>query len=401
MSYYKLPGPLCIGGALRPDVGTLVRATTPPPGPHGTNAERAILSEYDRDTIQRYAGRDFQNRNAPFPLGTLLRLHADHLRRYQEAPRDSYTAGFELATIERLAELIAEKRTHRATAAESLAKVLDPQHPGSDQQISKAVAAVLLAERQSQLRGQSTGEEAMALVAEAATVVAERRQEKLEKLLAEARRPGSRITDSQISGAVTAVLGAERQKQLLGVEDGPSRAMDLLGEAVELNSERHEKRLKDLIERAKRSGSKVTDEQIRKEVGEVLGAERQKQLLGLTDDGNDAEAATLIQEAFEVHHKRKKAELRHLIAKSNKTGGTVSRVQLRQEVAALLADERQSQLMGYDDEADHKEVWELFEQAQKVYNRKTAVVHKPRPKPKKEFKGLVMDPLYFIRSPFR
>jgi hypothetical protein len=96
---------------------------------------------------------------------------------------------------------------------------------------------VLGAERQRQLLGVADsaagGPTAMDLVVEATDVFADRKNSALEKLIAKAKAPGSTVTDEQLSGAVSAVLGIERQRQLLGISDGNSGGKDSMALVVE------------------------------------------------------------------------------------------------------------------------------------------------------------------------
>ena len=86
--------------------------------------------------------------------------------------------------------------------------------------------------------------------------------------------------------------------------------MELVLRASEVFSDRKNTALKKLIEKAKVGGSAVTDEQLRKGVQEVLGVERQRELLGGKNTG--AESMGLVVEAAKVFMDRKAAALAKL-----------------------------------------------------------------------------------------
>jgi hypothetical protein len=292
----KLPGVLCVvTKALPVDAGTLAVTASSPPGTVGAAADQH-LSDYDLDFIRSTAGRNIDGSVKPLP--ELQHFREGHIRRQAEATRlfgaQSYSALFEQATVERLSALI--------EAAQS--------PPG-------------------------------------------RLAEKLDALIEQAQQPGSAVTDEQLSQAVAAVLGAERQRQLLGVSDpnsGGSDSMALVVKASNVFADRKNAALKGLIERAKLPGSPVRDEQLTQAVAAVLGAERQRQLLGIADaDSGGSDGMALVVEASNVFADRKNAALKNLIEKYKATGSPVTDEQLSQAVAAVLGVERQRQLLGVPD----------------------------------------------------
>jgi hypothetical protein len=383
MAFFTLPGPLCVTSALPLDAGTLVRASTPPPGSLGTNAERAGLSDYERDLIQEYAGRDYHGTLRP--LGSLLRLYEEHVRRHEEAAShfgvQSGAARFEQATVERLADLIAEAQSPRGRASEKLQKLLESAKggasPATDEQFSQAVAELLDAERQRQLLGlpDSTGQHAMELIPKVLEIVNERRTKALKVLIEDAKRPDSKVTEEQLSKAVADKLGIERQRQLLGVADDDTSGgggMELIPEVLEIVNERRTKALKVLIEDAKRPDSKVTEEQLSKAVADKLGIERQRQLLGVADDDTSGGGGMeLILEALAVSHEHRKAALKSLIEKTKIPGNTITKEQTRKAVADVLLDERQRQLLGSaGPDSDDQEISDLLGEAVKLFGER-------------------------------
>jgi hypothetical protein len=279
-----------------PDSATLARTSTPPPVPLGGQGRRESLSAADRAYIEREVGKRLDG--SPLPLGSLLSLYDKQARLYEEAASQvgaqSGAALYIRAIVERLAALIAEARSPRGMA-----------------------------------------------------------MEKLRRQLEQARATKGPIRADQFSEALAEVLGAERQRQLLGVEDTTGEnGMDLMGQVTEFVYERKTEELKNLIEEAKRPGNRVTEEQLGNVVRDVLGIERQRQLLGCGDDGaGGSSAMTLLGEALEVVRERHEKALKDLIEQAKRPGSNVSDEQLSQAVRAVLGDERQRQLLGSGDDS--------------------------------------------------
>lgn len=320
MPGYRLPGVLCaLTNALPMDSGTLARVATPSPSPAGA-ANKHSLSDYDLELIRSTAGKKIDG--TPKPLPELQYLRGIHAQRKADGVREfgpqSWAALFEQATVDQITELIELAQSPEGVANDELRKVIEEaKKPGSavtDEQMSQAVAVVLGHERQRQLLGGGEGDssEAMALVNEAMGVHAARKNTALKQLLGRARLPGSPVSDEQITKAVQDVLGSERQLQLLGAGEGESEAMGLVVEALGVAVDRKQTALKNLIEKAKAPGSAVTDEQLRKAVADVLGAERQCQLLGASESGPGGSSMALVVAAAKVSLDRKSAALAKL-----------------------------------------------------------------------------------------
>ncbi len=299
MPAFRLPGVLCaLTNALPMDAGTLARVATPSPSPAGA-ANKHSLSDYDLELIRSTAGKKIDG--SPKPLGELQYLRGIHVQRKADGVREfgpqSWAALFEQATVDQISELIEVAQSPEGNAIEQLRQVIaEAQKPGSavtDDQMSKAVAEVLGNERQRQLLGGGEGDssEAMALVYEAMGVHATRKNTALKQLLGRARLPGSPVSDEQITKAVQDVLGSERQLQLLGAGEGESEAMGLVVEALGVAVDRKQTALKSLIEKAKSPSSAVSDEQLRKAVADVLSVERQCQLLGASESGTGSSSS--------------------------------------------------------------------------------------------------------------
>jgi hypothetical protein len=212
----------------------------------------------------------------------------------------------------------------------------------------------------------------MQLVVRASEVFAERKQAELRSILQEAKLPNSKVPDEKLSNGLTGVLAAERQRQLLGSADESSSlaANALMAEVVTIDNERRKKRVKDAIEDVKGPGKKATAEQLQKLqklVQEMLGSERQIQLLGLEDEGASGEPAMeLLSEAIEISYESHKAALKKVIEETKRPGNTMTRKEISKAVANMLGDERSRQLMGVGGDKADQEFSDLLDEAVKI-----------------------------------
>ena len=152
--------------------------------------------------------------------------------------------------------------------------------------------------------------------------------------------------------------------------------MELVSQALEVSHHRHLESLKHAIEKAKRPGNKVSDKDLKKAIGEVLGTERQMQLLGLPEEDTSGENAMgLVTQALEVSHKRHLASLKSLIAKAKHPGNTVSHKDIQKAVVQALSSERQRELLGGSSD---QEFSDLLSAAAKVQERKLSAPSRRR-----------------------
>ena len=107
---------------------------------------------------------------------------------------------------------------------------------------------------------------------------------------------------SQVKEAIQGMLSVERETQLLGLpkDDSHPNAMELLGEATDFVHDRHKNVLKDQLKKAQGSRNEVNKKEIGKAVTEILGTERQRELLGRPVDQEAMELVSRAQELFEV-----------------------------------------------------------------------------------------------------
>ena len=117
---------------------------------------------------------------------------------------------------------------------------------------------------------------------------------------------------------------------------------DVLAISTQLRKERLQRALK----------NKGSNQEIQEALAGILGNERQKQLLGITDDKEDSSTAALMTEALETFHQRSKVALEGVLRAARQGGAT--REQIGKAIADVLGVERQRQLWGAPDDKDQK-----------------------------------------------
>jgi hypothetical protein len=220
------------------DAGTLAQTTSPRPGTIGIGSTRQ-LSDHELTFIRNTVGRAIGGSRLPVEKLQFMReLSVDE--RAQAARQFGPESGavlFLQATVDRLDELIEEARSPFGSATEQV-----------------------------------------------------------RSLIQEVRTSGSASAEQRLRKALEVLLGMERQRQLLGMSDDSSDTNKLLGDALNAAADRRNGVLQSLIEKAKRDRRSVTDEQLRSAMVEVLDVERQRQVLGISQPG-DNEAMELVNEA--------------------------------------------------------------------------------------------------------
>ena len=120
------------------------------------------------------------------------------------------------------------------------------------------------------------------------------------RLKRRSRKSGSVATEDRLKTALEVLLGMERQRQLMGESDDNSETMPLLADALNASADRRNTVLKNLIVKATRARASVTEEQLRTAITDVLSVERQRQLLGVSTDSDAAASMALVNEATKL-----------------------------------------------------------------------------------------------------
>jgi hypothetical protein len=185
--------------------------------------------------------------------------------------------------------------------------------------------------------------------------------------------------EEDMADKMRTMIGAMRQEQLLGVEDDPAaqEASDLMVKVIDRSTEQRTAILEDLVKREKSSSGAIPDEKFRDAIRVVMGIERQRQLLGMDDDGEGAKKRDRVSHAVtEVIHlvsERRIKSLKALIDEEKKSMGSVSDKKFQELLAAVLGDERQKQLMGLSDD-DSGGLQAVVDVMDLILNRRKAAV---------------------------
>jgi hypothetical protein len=185
--------------------------------------------------------------------------------------------------------------------------------------------------------------------------------------------------EEDMADKMRTMIGAMRQEQLLGVEDDPAaqEASDLMVKVIDRSTEQRTAILEDLVKREKASSGAIPDEKFRDAIRVVMGIERQRQLLGMDDDGEGAKKGDRVSHAVtEVIHlvsERRIKSLKALIDEEKKSMGSVSDKKFQELLAAVLGDERQKQLMGLSDD-DSGGLQAVVDVMDLILNRRKAAV---------------------------
>jgi hypothetical protein len=371
MASSRLPGPICTSRQPPVDSRTLQLADTPPPGPADASAGAPRLDPIDVESLELFE-KSLKRRS----LEELQYLRTQNEQLYNQAVREfgprSKSAIFLASAIALIDNYIAVSGSAYGEAKKRLEDLTDALKNGApvkDDDFRKAVGDLLAIEKQKQLLGIDDGNaETMSAIVEAHNALAEVKVKQFKALMQKAKQPGTNVTMEQISKELQGLLGLEREAQLLGIDKQNSETMSLMVEAHNTVSEIKTKQFKELLEKAKQPGSNVTEEQMSKEVGVLLSLEREDQLLGI-HQGN-TETMSLVTSALNVVHERRKSALSDLIKKAKSGNSQVIKQQMRDQAVKVQESERQCQLMGVSD----RETGELLEEARRILSSSTVEV---------------------------
>jgi hypothetical protein len=230
--------------------------------------------------------------------------------------------------------------------SEELQKVLDNPKATEDQLSEKVKAALAESRRVSLLGG---GEDSMVStvmkqVAQACNQVGEMKNAALEGIMRqEERAPGS-ISDDKFKEKITSVLGAERQRQLLG-SGGSSNALELAGQAVGMVADRKAGAVQDLLDQDKKAPGSVTESRFSAAMRDLLGMVREVQLLGISRPKTDSALAS-VGEVMKVVIQRKSDARLKLMQQKDNPGSGVTDQQIQQATDDLNQLRDQARRLG-------------------------------------------------------
>ena len=164
-----------------------------------------------------------------------------------------------------------EKRTALATLVEK-----EKRSPGSvsEDQFKDLIAKIMGGERQEQLMGieeeddDASPPKAMTLGADSLNLVADRRVATLRNLIAQEKRlPGS-VSEQQMVRSVQAVMGDERQKELMGIPGVSGSGMTPVIDTMKLFLEKRRTAVASLFKKQSTPGSGDTTEQVNQAIAD-------------------------------------------------------------------------------------------------------------------------------------
>jgi len=163
----------------------------------------------------------------------------------------------------------------------------------SEEQFREKVAKVMGSERQQELMGLNEDEDdhgpskAMKLVIQTLTLVSDRRINTLKGLIAqETRSPGS-VSELQFTRLVAAVLGDERQKELIGLPGISGNGFEPVVEVVKILVKKRSAVVNELLKKQTTTGG-VNNDQINQAIKDYDAIKMQARRLGIAvADGGD------------------------------------------------------------------------------------------------------------------
>ena len=343
------------------DGGTLARTQNRPNVARGTMPDGSTagsyqmgLTEADRRFIQ-----DIHNAKhldgSPLRLDELLCLRAENIRMQRDAARDfgpgSKTVAWFQEVIAAYDEEIAKANSPLGSAINELKTVLaDPNAKEKD--MSEKVSKMLGVMRQEELMGVDDDDsaEATKLIEKVVDRSGVQRTAALETLVKKEQVSSGAVSEDQFREAIGAAIGVERQRQLLGMADDDegqkksTQVMQAVANVIHLVSERRIKAAKTLIEQEKASMGSVSDEKFKQLISSLLGDEREKQLMGLSDDKSDG--VEIVQDIFELVLKRRNSAVADLLRKQATPNSGVTNAQINRAIEDLDLVKEQARRLG-------------------------------------------------------
>ena len=157
--------------------------------------------------------------------------------------------------------------------------------------------------------------------------------------------------EKDIQEKIVTLIGIMRQDQLMGKDDDNTQeANKAICKAVDRATDERTVALEDLLKKEKSSSDSVSEDDFRKVLINVMGVDRQRELMGMNDDEGGGKKGERIRDAVvEVVHvvsERRIKDAKSLIAQEKRSPGSVSEQKFKELVVSVLGDERQKALMG-------------------------------------------------------
>jgi len=344
------------------DGGTMARTQNKANGSQGKSADvggTGLFSSSFTDADRQFLYDIHHSKHldgTPLRLDELVFLRGQNVRMQQQAIREfgagSNTAAWFEEVIAAYDEEIEKAKSPLGSATNALRTLLaDPF--AKEEDMAEKMRTMLGVMRQEALLGvedDPAAQEASDLMVKVIDRSTEQRTAILEDLVNREKASSGAIPDDKFREAIGAVMGVERQRQLLGMDDDADGAKkgDRVGQAVaeviHLVSERRIKSLKALIDQEKKSMGSVSDKKFQELLAAVLGDERQKQLLGVSDD--ETGGLTAVVDVMDLILKRRRAAVADLFKSQAVPGSGVTNDQVNRAIADYDAIKQQARRLG-------------------------------------------------------
>ncbi len=312
-----------------------------------TDADRQFI--YDIHQAKHLDG-------SPLRLEELLFLRAENVRMQQQAIREfgasSKSAVWFQEVIAAYDEEIEKAKSPLGSAVNALnTAVADPKAKEKD--IQEKIVNLIGIMRQDQLMGKDddpSSQEANRAICKAVDRATDERTDALEDLLQREKRSSGSVGEDDFRKVLINVMGVDRQRELMGMNDDEKgaekgeRIRVAVVEVIHVVSERRIKAAKSLIEQEKRSPGSVSEQKFKELVVAVLGDERQKALMGLSDDTSGG--LDVVLEVMDLTIKKRRTAVSDLFKKQAVAGSGVTNDQVNQAIADYDAIKAQARRLG-------------------------------------------------------
>jgi hypothetical protein len=299
-----------------------------------TDADRQFL--YDIHHSKHLDG-------TPLSLEELVFLRGENVRMQQQAIREfgagSKTAAWFEEVIAAYDEEIEKAKSPLGSAINAL-KTAVADRNSKEKDIQEKIVNLIGIMRQDQLMGKDddpNSQEANRAICQAVDRATDERTDALEDLLEREKRSSGSVSEDDFRKVLINVMGVDRQRQLMGMDDdeeGDKKGERIRGAVVEVIhvvSERRLKAAKSLIEQEKRSPGSVSERKFKELVAAVQGDDRQKQLMGISDDPSGG--LEVVLEVMDLILKKRRTAVSDLFKKQAVAGSGITNAQINQAIA--------------------------------------------------------------------
>jgi hypothetical protein len=321
----------------------------------GTGSSSSGFTDADRQFIYEIHQAKHLD-GSPLRLEELLFLRAENVRMQQQAIREfgagSKSAAWFQEVIAAYDEEIEKVKSPLGSAVNALnTAVADPKAKEKD--IQEKIVNLIGIMRQDQLMGKDddpSSQEANRAICKAVDRATDERTAALEDLLQREKRSSGSVSEDDFRKVLINVMGVDRQRELMGMNDDEKggekgeRIRIAVVEVIHVVSERRIKAAKSLIEQEKRSPGSVSEQKFKELVVAVLGDERQKALMGLSDDTSGG--MDVVLEVMDLTIKKRRTAVSDLFKKQAVAGSGVTNDQINQAIADYDAIKAQARRLG-------------------------------------------------------